>query len=217
MWDREQAVTLSIAKGLDSNTARFFALLRMTCWSVARVFLLGLLTLSLVSCDADPESRAIGTQETPVELAPTEAPRVGHLAPDFLLQTLDGREVRLSDYRGHVVFLNFWATWCGPCKIEMPAIEKLYREFRPKGFAVMAVSSDSEGAAVTRPYRDSLGLSFTIAHDPEMFVGRLYGVHSLPITFLVNRQGVITHQIFGARDWDDNEARIGIRQLLQSR
>ena len=81
----------------------------------------------------------------------------------------------------------------------------------------MAVSSDSEGAAVTRPYRDSLGLSFTIAHDPEMFVGRLYGVHSLPITFLVNRQGVITHQIFGARDWDDNEARIGIRQLLQSR
>ena len=121
------------------------------------------------------------------------------------------------DYRGHVVFLNFWATWCGPCKIEMPAIEKLYREFRPKGLAVVAVSSDSEGAAVTRPYRDSLGLSFTIAHDPEMLVGRLYGVHSLPMTFLVNREGVITHQIFGARDWDDTEARSGIRQLVQSR
>ena len=81
----------------------------------------------------------------------------------------------------------------------------------------MAVSSDSEGAGVTRPYRDSLGLSFTIAHDPEMLVGRLYGVHSLPVTFLVNREGVITHQIFGARDWDDTEARSGIRQLLQSR
>ena len=179
--------------------------------------LLVVLTLILVSCNADSESNAIGNLDSPADSVPTETSRVGHLAPDFLLQTLDGREIHLSDYRGHVVFLNFWATWCGPCKIEMPAIEKLYREFRPKGLAVVAVSSDSEGAAVTRPYRDSLGLSFTIAHDPEMLVGRQYGVHSLPVTFLVNREGVITHQIFGARDWDDNEARSGIRQLLQSR
>ena len=147
----------------------------------------------------------------------TEAPRVGHLAPDFVLQTLDGREIRLSDYRGHVVFLNFWATWCGPCKIEMPAMEKLYREFRPKGFAVLAVSSDPEGAAVTRPYRDALGLSFTIAHDPEMTVGHLYGVRTLPITFLVGRDGVITHQIFGSREWGNAEARSGMRKLLQAK
>lgn len=179
--------------------------------------ILVVLTLILVSCNADSESNAIGNLDSPPDSVLTETSRVGHLAPDFLLQTLDGREIHLSDYRGHVVFLNFWATWCGPCKIEMPAIEKLYREFRPKGLAVVAVSSDSEGAAVTRPYRDSLGLSFTIAHDPEMLVGRQYGVHSLPVTFLVNREGVITHQIFGARDWDDNEARSGIRQLLQRR
>jgi peroxiredoxin len=146
-----------------------------------------------------------------------EVPRVGHAAPDFSLHTLDGREMRLSDYRGHLVFLNFWATWCGPCKVEMPAMEKLYREFRPKGFAVVAVSSDPEGAAVTRPYRDALGLSFTIAHDPDMLVSRLYGVHSLPVTFLVSRDGIISHQIFGARDWNDAEARSGIRDLLRSR
>ena len=146
-----------------------------------------------------------------------EAPRVGHAAPDFSLHTLDGREMRLSDYRGHLVFLNFWATWCGPCKVEMPAMEKLYREFRPKGFAVVAVSSDPEGAAVTRPYRDALGLSFTIAHDPDMLVSRMYGVHSLPVTFLVGRDGIIGHQIFGARDWNDAEARSGIRDLLRSR
>ncbi|MEP6601347.1 MAG: TlpA disulfide reductase family protein [Nitrospirota bacterium] len=174
--------------------------------------LIVLLMLTLPACDADTESKAISAGDTRAETS-----WVGHLAPDFLLQTLDGREIHLSDYRGHVVFLNFWATWCGPCKIEMPAIEKLYREFRPKGLAVVAVSSDSEGAAVTRPYRESLGLTFTIAHDPEMRVGRLYGVHSLPVTFLVNREGVITHQIFGARDWDDTEARSGIRQLLQTR
>jgi peroxiredoxin len=171
-----------------------------------------LLTLTLISCDADPDSKA--TARLVSTVARTEAPHVGHLAPDFLLATLDGREVRLSDYKGHVVFLNFWATWCGPCKIEMPAMEQLYREFRSKGFAVLAVSIDPEGQEVTKPYRDALGLTFTIAHDPDGLVGRLYGVRSLPQTFMVSREGVITHQIFGARDWRDHEARVGIRQLL---
>lgn len=191
-----------------------------------RSFLLIVLSVSLISCDADPVSNANGRIATTVETFETqtgdvaalaEAPRVGRMAPDFSLLTLDGREMRLSDYRGHLVFLNFWATWCGPCKVEMPAMEKLYREFRPKGFAVVAVSSDPEGAAVTRPYRDSLGLSFTIAHDPDMLVSRLYGVRSLPVTFLVSRDGIISHQIFGARDWNDAEARSGIRDLLGSR
>jgi peroxiredoxin len=184
--------------------------------SVAFLLFVVLLTLTIASCDADSESKVIGAPETGVDAALTEAPRVGHLAPDFILQTLDGRDMHLSDYRGHVVFLNFWATWCGPCKVEMPAMEKLYREFRPKGFVVVAISSDAEGPAVTRPYRDALGLSFTIADDSEMLVSRLYGVRSLPLTFLVNREGVITHQIFGARDWGDSEARSGIRQLLTS-
>lgn len=175
----------------------------------------GFILLTLVSCDGVPESEATKGPEVPALPVLTEAPRVGHLAPDFLLPTLDGRQVRLSDYRGHVVFLNFWATWCGPCRVEMPAMERLYREFRPKGFAVLAISTDVEGATVTKPYRDSLGLTFTIAHDPEMVAGRLYGVRTLPVTFLVNRDGVITHQIFGARDWQDAEARNGLRALLQ--
>jgi peroxiredoxin len=194
-------ITLSLSKGFP-NLLPFLVLI--------------LLTLSLPACDADPESKAISARDTQADASLTEAPHVGHVAPDFLLQTLDGRDMQLSDYRGHIVFLNFWATWCGPCKIEMPAMEKLYREFRPKGFAVVAVSSDAEGAAVTRPYRDALGLSFTIALDPEMLVSRRYGVRSLPLTFLVNREGVITHQIFGARDWGESEARNGIRQLLRS-
>ena len=159
-----------------------------------------------------PENAGVAAPAVPVL---TEAPRVGHLAPDFVLTTLDGREVHLSDYRGHVLFLNFWATWCGPCKVEMPAIERLYREYRRQGLAILAVSTDLEGPAVTRPYRDALGLTFTIAHDPETVVMRLYGIHTLPVTFLVDRQGVITHQIIGARDWQEPEARDGIRRLLQ--
>lgn len=164
-----------------------------------------------------PASEATGYGDMQPIPVLAETPRVGHLAPDFVLPTLDGREVRLSDYRGHVVFLNFWATWCGPCKVEMPAMERLYREYRRQGLAILAVSTDEEGAAVTRPFRDSLGLSFTIAHDPEMIAGRLYGVRTLPVTFLVNRDGVITHQIFGARDWQEPEAREGIQRLLRIR
>ena len=172
----------------------------------------------LLGCDGMPDNEAAGDQgAAPGAPVLTVAPRVGHVAPDFVLNTLDGREVRLSDYRGHVVFLNFWATWCGPCKVEMPTMEHLYREYRRQGFAILAVSTDAEAAGVTRPYRDALGLTFTIAHDPDAVVMRLYGVHTLPVTFLVDREGVITHQLFGARDWEDTEARDGIRRLLQIR
>lgn len=193
--------TLSLSKGYRS----------VSC------LIVGLILMTLVSCDrvSDSEATEYGDMQ-PIPVL-TEAPRVGHRAPDFVLPTLDGREVRLSDYRGHVVFLNFWATWCGPCKVEMPAMERLYREYRRQGFAILAVSTDEEGAAVTRPFRDSLGLSFMIAHDPEMIAGRLYGVRTLPITFLVNRDGVITHKIFGARDWQEPEAREGIQKLLRIR
>jgi len=173
---------------------------------------------AFVSCDGAPESegivRAPWEQAQPVF---TEAPSLGHLAPDFVLTTLDGREVRLSDYRGHVVFLNFWATWCGPCKVEMPTMERLYREYRRQGFAILAVSTDEEGAVVTRPFRDSLGLSFTIAHDPENRVMRLYGVRSLPVTFLVNREGVLVERFFGSQDWLAPEKRDVIRSLLKIR
>jgi len=194
-------VTLSLSKGLHG----------VSC------LIVGFILMTLVSCDraSEPDPTGFGNMQPLPVLA--EAPRVGYLAPDFVLTTLDGREARLSDYRGHVVFLNFWATWCGPCKVEMPAMERLYREYRRQGFAILAVSSDPEGAAVTRPFRESLGLSFTIAHDPEMVVGRMYGVRTLPITFLVNRDGVITHQIFGARDWQEPEARAGIQRLLRIR
>lgn len=188
--------------------------------TLCAVWLAVLTTAGLLACDGVSESEATvkegGPMATVVPVL-TEAPRVGHLAPDFVLTTLDGREVRLSDYRGHVVFLNFWATWCGPCKVEMPAMERLYRDYRRQGFAILAVSSDPEGAAVTGPFRDSLGLSFTIAHDPDAVVMRMYGVRTLPHTFLVDRRGVITHQIFGARDWQDPEARDGIQRLLRIR
>src|SRR5438132_8709201 len=115
------------------------------------VLLALVLSAGLLGCDTAPESVATGNASVGTPPVLTEAPRVGHLAPDFVLTTLDGREVHLSDYRGHVLFLNFWATWCGPCKVELPAIERLYCEYRRQGLAIVAVCTDLEGPAVTRP------------------------------------------------------------------
>ena len=143
-------------------------------------------------------------------------PTIGSVAPDFQLRALEGDSVRLSSYQGRVVMLNFWATWCGPCRFEMPAMERLYREFDRRDFEILAVSTDAQGAAVTRPFKDSLGLTFPILHDSDFRVGVTYGTRSLPMTFFVNRHGVITHRIFGARDWQSREAKQLISTLIQA-
>ena len=142
--------------------------------------------------------------------------RIGAAAPDFQLWNLDGDAVTLSSQQGRVVMLNFWATWCGPCRIEMPAMEVLYQQFNRKDFEILAISTDAQGAAVTRPFRDSMGLSFPILHDSDFRVGVTYGTRTLPMTFLVNRQGVITHRIFGARDWQSPEAKQMIHTLIRT-
>ena len=99
----------------------------------------------------------------------------------------------LSDLRGKVVLLNFWATWCGPCRVEMPAMEELYRTFSRKDFEILAVSTDAQGVAVTRPFQEN-HLTFPILHDADYRVGLTYGAE-LPMTFMVDRQGVVRHQI----------------------
>jgi peroxiredoxin len=143
-------------------------------------------------------------------------PKVGSVAPNFQLYDLEGNEVTMAGYRGRVVFVNFWATWCKPCRIEMPAMEILYREFRRKDFEILAISTDAQGPAVTRPFKESLGLTFPILHDSDFRVGVAYGARTLPMSFLVDRRGVITHRIFGARDWRSPEARQLIHTLLRA-
>jgi peroxiredoxin len=142
--------------------------------------------------------------------------KLGEPAPNFQLQDLDGHLVTLSDLRGKVVLLNFWATWCGPCRVEMPAMEKLYRTFLRKDFEILAVSTDAQGVAVTRPFQQENHLTFPILHDPDYLVGLTYGARSLPMTFMVDRQGIVRHQIFGARDWGAAEAHQLVQMLMKS-
>jgi peroxiredoxin len=149
-------------------------------------------------------------------IAGRSAVKLGEPAPNFQLRDLDGHLVTLSDLRGKVVLLNFWATWCGPCRVEMPAMEQLYRRFLRKDFEILAVSTDAQGVAVTRPFQQENHLTFPILHDADYLVGLTYGARTLPMTFMVDRQGIVRHQIFGARDWGASEARQLVQMLMKS-
>lgn len=142
--------------------------------------------------------------------------KIGDEAPNFLLKDLEGFQVSLDQYRGKVVLLNFWATWCGPCRIEMPAMEQLYRSFGRRDFEILAVSTDAQGMAVTKPFQQEIGFTFPILHDADFRIGLRYGARTLPMTFLIDRQGVIRNRIFGARDWNTPEGRRLIQSLMGS-
>ncbi len=141
---------------------------------------------------------------------------VGEEAPNFQLRDLDGAVVTLAQLRGKVVLVNFWATWCGPCRVEMPAMEQLYRTFSRNDFEILAVSTDAQGAAVTRPFQQEMGLTFPILHDADFRVGLAYGARSLPMSFVVDRNGLVRQKIPGARDWIAPEAKELIKTLLKS-
>jgi peroxiredoxin len=142
--------------------------------------------------------------------------KAGDTAPNFQLRDMNGQLVALSDLRGKVVLLNFWATWCGPCRIEMPAMEQLYRTYKRTDFEILAVSTDAQGVAVTRPFQQENHLTFPILHDADFRVGLAYGARTLPMTFMVDRQGIVRQQIFGARDWGAPEAHQLIQMLMKS-
>lgn len=123
------------------------------------------------------------------EAAATDAARVGP-APDFTLKDLQGNEVSLSDYKGQVVLLNFWATWCGPCKIEMPWFVEFQRQYKDKGFTVLAVSLDDDIDPVA-PFVEKYGLNFPVVWGDNETADKFGGVAALPTTLIINREGEI--------------------------
>ena len=178
--------------------------------------LMGLVTILSVGCDSgysESDSSLSTSQPTSVKRG---WPKLGTPSPPFQLEDLGGKQVALSDFLGKVVVLNFWATWCGPCRVEMPAMERLHQDLQKEGVQVLAVSVDAQGAMVTRPFQEAMGLTFSILHDPEYRVGVAYGARTLPMTYLIDPQGVVRHRIFGARDWNAQEARQLIRSLLEA-
>ncbi len=135
-------------------------------------------------------------------------------APLFSLTSLDGRELTLNDYQGKYLLVNFWATWCGPCKVEMPSLELLYRKFKERNFAMIAVSNDIFGAQVVKPYVQAQNFTFPIGLDPKLKVSNQFGVISLPTTFLIDPQGKIIGVLNGAENWAEPKTLLYFDQLL---
>lgn len=134
-------------------------------------------------------------------------------APDFALEDLSSRRLRLKDLRGKVVFLNFWATWCIPCRQEMPTMEKLHREFKGQGLEVVAINFREDKKEV-RKFFGELGLTFTALLDRDGKVSEEYGAWSVPLSYFINRRGEFVGKVFGSREWDSQEARGFFRTLL---
>jgi thiol-disulfide isomerase/thioredoxin len=134
-------------------------------------------------------------------------------ASGFELPALDGGTVRLDDFRGRVVLLNFWATWCAPCREEMPALAALATQLGPQGLVVLAVSV-REPRATVEPFVRGLGLRFPVALDQEGTVTARYHVFALPTTIVVDRQGRHVGSVLGIRDWTGGDARAYVRALL---
>ena len=142
---------------------------------------------------------------------------VGSRAPAFSAVTLDPvpQTRSLDDYRGQVVLLNVWATWCLPCRVEMPSIEKLHQSYASKGLKIVAVSIDDPGTeAQIREFVKSFGLTFQILHDPKNVISGDYQVGGYPETFVVGRDGVIRKKVMEATDWNSPENRALIERLL---
>jgi len=136
------------------------------------------------------------------------------LAEDFALAMPSAGSFRLSEHRGKVVMINFWATWCAPCLAEMPALDALYRRHRDAGFVLVAVSVDTDPKLVT-PWVRERSLAFPVALDAKMRVAETYGVRALPSTFLVDRQGHLVALALGPRHWDTRASHAVVEGLLR--
>jgi peroxiredoxin len=135
-------------------------------------------------------------------------------APDFTLPSLDGPNLRLQEQRGHVVMINFWATWCGPCRVEMPHISRLYEKYRGSGFTVLAVNID-EDPHKAASLAKHLGMKFPVLLDREKKVSRLYDLSTMPSTVLVDRDGRVRYVHRGYRDGYEETYDKQIRELLR--
>lgn len=135
--------------------------------------------------------------------------------PNFTFPDIDGKEISLADHRGKVVLVNVWATWCPPCRQEMPSMQSLYAKFKDENFEILAVSIDSEGRDAVAPYMGKMNLTFPALLDPGETIRPLYGITGVPESFIIDRQGILVEKIIGPINWATPEVFRFFRDLLE--
>lgn len=134
-------------------------------------------------------------------------------APDFSLKDLNGKKVELKQFKGKIIFLNFWATWCGPCKEEMPSLEVLHKQFKEKNFVLLTISVDYEGEKPVQEFINKNRYTFSVLLDPKCETLDLFEVKGIPTSFLIDKKGKMIGKAIGPRDWKSEEV-VSLLNLL---
>ena len=180
-----------------------------------RLFLAFLLTLSALSFVLSCSSGENPSKDLPK--SSQHKPEVGYLAPGFTLEMMNrGKAVNLSDYKGKVVLLNFWASWCFPCRKEMPSMEELYQIFKDKDFEILAVNMDKFSQEKVISFVSNYGLTFPILLDKELKTALIYEVRHIPTSYIIDKNGVISDKIIGGIHWTKPEIVNKIETLMGS-
>ena len=139
---------------------------------------------------------------------------MNQIAPDFTLKSLDGSNIKLSEHRGEVILINFWASWCGPCRQEMPLLDDLHQKYSPMGFSLYGVNVEEDSEAAKKMLRD-LNVSFPILFDNDNDVSKAYDVIAMPTTVIVDRDGKVHYVHHGYKPGDENKYQDAIRQAIR--
>jgi thiol-disulfide isomerase/thioredoxin len=213
-----RVVALDAAKGtvtLDHGPIPgFMAAMRMEFPALPPDVLRGLAVGDVVRFSLEtrgPQAVIVGVERigAPTSSGPTLP------APDFTLPSLSAKSLTLSALRGKVVVLNFWATWCLPCRAEMPALDALYQLYRDRGLDVVGVNLDKLSTTTVEDFLNEVKVSFHVVLDPSWSTAQAYKVVGLPTTYLINRAGSVVVREVGERDWTDETSRRAVERLLQ--
>ncbi len=216
---QREAVTAAPAPPPPASSALppLLALLGLLLCAVPAVLMVGLFVRAMpdarararIGAGRAAESACAGLRPEPVNAVLGELPAA---APDFALKDYAGRDVRLAELRGNVVLVNFWATWCSTCVVEMPSMEKLVSRMHGQPFRLLAVSVDEDWPTVRKFF--AKGTPLEILLDPARAVPKLYGTDKFPESFLIDKQGTIRSYVVSNRDWSTGDVEACVRGLL---
>ncbi len=166
--------------------------------------------LSGCGAKSDETSTPTPADETVASASPSY---LGKTAPDFVLRTLDGKDFRMTDHRGEVVLINFWATWCGPCVVETPELVDLYNDLHEEGLTILGISLDEEGFEVVAPFAEEFHVTYPIAVDDGTVAEAFGGVYGLPTSYVIDKNGAIQQRFIGI--FPTKEMRPVLEEMLQ--